>query len=394
MARRPVSTADVATGPRLIAGLYVASVLVVSVQRGAFAFANDFAIFRAASWNLLAGADLYVLRPEQALDLYKYSPTFALLFLPIAVLPPFAGLVAWNLLGALALHAALRHLLPVRESMLALLMVYLAMLRNVQSAQSNALVAALIVMVFSAIERHQWWRAASAVGIGAAIKVFPIAAVLLGITRRGKGRFAVSLLVVGVALVLAPLGVTDPRSLAAQYASWRQLHATQRVDLGLSAMALVLNGLHASWPQWWLQATGSVMLLLPFLLARQREEASRSLRLQLLASVLVFVVIFNHKAEAQSYVIAITGVTVWWASRPGERWRLGVALLVIAFTNLPSTDIVPTAVKAAIPALWRGALPCSLLWLVQQGELLYRLSGRAREHPVIAETGHLHGAGV
>jgi len=45
-----------------------------------FSFPNDYAIFRASFWNLLAHRDLYVLRLDQAHDYFKYSPSFALLF--------------------------------------------------------------------------------------------------------------------------------------------------------------------------------------------------------------------------------------------------------------------------------------------------------------------------
>src|SRR3979409_8200 len=92
--------------------VYVAASLVVTIQRGVFSFANDYAIFRASFWNLIAGRDLYVLRIEQAHDLFKYSPSFALLFAPFAA-PPFAvGLFCWNVVNALALFFALRSLLP------------------------------------------------------------------------------------------------------------------------------------------------------------------------------------------------------------------------------------------------------------------------------------------
>ena len=48
--------------------VYVSAALIVTIQRGVFRFANDFAIFRASFWNLIAGRDLYVLRLDQAHD--------------------------------------------------------------------------------------------------------------------------------------------------------------------------------------------------------------------------------------------------------------------------------------------------------------------------------------
>lgn len=367
---------------RLILAAYVVGVLVVTVQRGVFDFANDFAIFRAASQNLAAGRDLYVLRPAQATDLFKYSPAFALLFTPFAVLPFTLGLALWNLAGALLLLQSLRRLLPERESRVAQLAVYLAMLRNTQSAQSNSLVAALIIFAFVTLEDDRPWRAAGLIGIGAAIKVFPLAATLLVWPHRARRTFAMALGTVGVLLAVLPLAVTSGRTLVAQYESWWGLHAGQQLDVGQSAMTVVNSGLillaGASIPQWTLQLAGTALLLLPVAVSREAFARDRLLRLQLLSSILLYAVLFNHKAEAQSYVIAVAGVAVWWASSPRSAWRAVVAVLVVACTNLPSSDVVPVAVKAAMTPLWRGPIPCSALWLYVQVEMLWRLHVRHR----------------
>ena len=62
---------------RWLLALYVASVIVIAIQKGFFTPDNNFAIFRASFGNLVAGRDLYAPHPDQYLDLYKYSPTFA-----------------------------------------------------------------------------------------------------------------------------------------------------------------------------------------------------------------------------------------------------------------------------------------------------------------------------
>ena len=366
---------------RLVAAAYVIGILVVTVQRGLLAFANDFAIFRAATWNLVGGVDLYVYRPAQALDLYKYSPSFALLFAPFAVLPFPIGLALWNLTGAVLLMVALRQLLPAREALVALTLVYLAVLRNAQSAQSNSLVAALIILSFVAFEREQRWNAAACIAAGAAIKVFPVVAALLAWTRPEWRRFALALALVGVGVVLLPLLVTDATTLLHQYQSWWALHAVQRGDVGQNAMAVLRAAVGDSYPQWVVQLAGAAMLILPLLVGRRAFSEHRRLRMHLLSSVLLFGVLFNHKAEAQSYVIAVAGVAVWWGSAPAQSWRLAVAALVVVCTNLPSADFVPAILKTAITPVWRGPIPCTLFWLMLQGELLHAVwrlrSGRA-----------------
>ena len=375
----------------LIAAAYLVGVLVVSVQRGVFAFANDFAIFRSASHNLARGADLYLLRPEQAQDLFKYSPTFAVLFAPFAIFPPFVGLALWNVTGALLLFLALQKLLPAREALGAQAIVYLAMLRNAQSAQSNSLIAALMIFAFMAMEQGRWRRAAGYIGVGAAIKVFPLVAGLLAVPHRAWRRFAVVLGMVGVVLAALPLLMTDVATLEWQYRSWWSLHDAQRNDVGQSAMAVLAATVHLTQPQWLVQLAGTSLLVFPLVVGRRALAERCELRLQLLASILLYAVLFNHKAEAASYVIAMAGIGVWWGSGSRTRWRDAVAVLAVSCTNLPSADFMPVAVKAAMTPLWRGPIVCTVVWVLLQAQLLHSV-WRLRRGDRSAEIRQLHTA--
>src|SRR5437868_10936640 len=128
-----------------VLGLFLAAAAVITIQRSLYGFPNDYAIFRASFWNLIAHRDLYVLRLDQARDYFKYSPTFALLVAPFAVLPFTAGLMLWNMLNAAAIVLALSALLTEEQSLAAQLLVFLPTLRSMQSSQSNPLVTALII---------------------------------------------------------------------------------------------------------------------------------------------------------------------------------------------------------------------------------------------------------
>src|ERR1043166_5046324 len=59
---------------------------------------NNFLIFRSAFDHLRFGVDLYALHPAEHGDLFKYSPTFALLFAPFAIMPFGVSLAVWNAL--------------------------------------------------------------------------------------------------------------------------------------------------------------------------------------------------------------------------------------------------------------------------------------------------------
>src|SRR3989454_11788373 len=88
------------------------------------------------SLNLFAGRDLYAAHPEQHFDFYKYSPTFALLFAPLAYLPFALAFLCWSLLNALLLWYALDRLLPERPATVALALVYLRSEEHTSELQS------------------------------------------------------------------------------------------------------------------------------------------------------------------------------------------------------------------------------------------------------------------
>ena len=115
---------------------------------------GNFEIFRAASRHLLTGQDLYAEYPAEHTDRFKYSPTFALLFEPLAWIPWPVALFLWSALNALALFVAVVRVLPGRRGLLAMALLVLEVLRGMQNAQSNALVAALIVLSFASVRCH------------------------------------------------------------------------------------------------------------------------------------------------------------------------------------------------------------------------------------------------
>lgn len=368
---------------RLLLLIYVVAALIVSIQRGVFGFPNDFAIFRASFWNLLAHKDLYVLRLDQAHDYFKYSPSFALLFAPFAVLPFAAGLFVWNLVNALSIFFALRLLLPREQWVIGLVLVALPTLRSIQSAQSNALVAALIILAFVSFERGWLWRGAIAIALGAVIKIFPLAALSFALPRPDRLR-AMLFTVLSMAMLIAlPLLVISPDALAAQYHSWGALERSEAQLVGSSAME-ILRGAGIIWPVWTFQLIGSATVLVVLLL-RMHDWQSRTLRLQFLGFVMVFCVVFNHRAERQSAVIALCGMVIWYLASPSPRaaWQSALFTIVYFLVAVSGTELVPKSIKHVLSPQARFSIPLTFLWLVMLGELTLTRSDR----PTVTETG-------
>ena len=67
-----------------------------------------------------------------------------------------------------------------------------------------------------------------------------------------------------------------------------------------------------------LQRIGSAIVL-AVLVLRMRDWNDRELRLQFLGFVMVFCVVFNHRAERQSALIALCGMVIWYLASPSPR---------------------------------------------------------------------------
>jgi hypothetical protein len=355
----------------LVAFLWLVAIVAASLQQGGTHQHNNFLIFRAASRHLIAGSDLYTLYPAEHADLYKYSPTFALLFTPFAFLPVLPAMLLWNALNAGALFVALGMVLPRRAATVARAIVFLDMLGSLQNAQSNALVAALIILTFAAYERHHTALGSLAAVGGAFIKAFPLAGVSFAIFHPRKVRVALAVVAASVQLLLLPLLVTPHHTLRAQYASGRATSASEAaIKRGYSVMQMLENALHGGWPNWPIQLAGVAILLAPVLFQRDRWHEWERRRLYL-CSVLVFCVIFNHLAESPTFVVAISGVAIWFAAltRP-SRWEWTLFVLIVVLTILSSSDLMPDAIQRDFFDRYRfKTVPLIVLWIELQRRL-------------------------
>ena len=327
---------------------------------------NNFEIFRTASNHFMAAKDLYV-PSERHFDLFKYTPSFALLFVPFAVLPFTIGLFLWNALNAATLYWALGRLLPRTQAAVARAIVLGDLIGSLQSAQSNALIAALIILSFTELERGHDLRAAVAVVAGGFIKVFPLAGVSFALLHTKRRRFAFSCLAVGTVLFGAPLVFTGPAWLARQYSMWLSIQRVDAGDPGFSVMQQLKFWLGVHWPAWPQQLVGVALLLAPLVVHRERR-ADKDWRLLYVASLLMFCVLFNHQSESPSFVIAMTGVSVWFVRSWRSRWSWLVLGFVILGTVLVSSSAMPPAVRDQLTT-WRfKAVPVLVVWIILQVE--------------------------
>ena len=349
---------------RAMAFVWVVIVVVIALQAAARQN-NNFLIFRTSWFNLVEGRDLYQLNPQHA-DYYKYSPTFAMLFAPFALLPLSAGLLLWTAVNAGSLYWALGRIFMGEQLLAARAIVLIDAVGSMQNAQSNVLSAALIVLAFSELERRREFGGALAVTLGTLVKLFPITAAAFAIFRPYRiPRFALWSIVCGLLGIFAPLLFVSPAQLAELYRSWGALSKWDALSRGYSVMELLEMAFHRNWPNAPIQLLGATIMVAP--LRRYWMWGNERFRLLFLASVLMFCVIFNHKAESPTFIIATVGVAIWFLTVERNALTIGAFVLFLIGTSLSSSDVMPEALQEGFFEPYRiKAVPVLFVWVLTQ----------------------------
>jgi hypothetical protein len=332
---------------------------------------NNYVIFKSSFFHLLQGKDLYVAWPAEHWDLFKYSPAFAVFFGLFAWLPDWLGLTLWNLLNALVLAWAvylLPRLTPLQKG-LVLLMVSVELMTSLQNEQSNGLVAGLLVMSFSMFEREKTAWAALCLVFSVFVKLFGVVGFVMFLFYPRKGRFILYSTVFALLFLLMPLVFIGIEQYEALMRSWVVMLANDHsASYGLSAMGIFhavtgVEGVKNS-----MVLVAAVVFLLP--LARLSSWHEARFRMLMLVSVLLWVVVFNHKAESPTFVIAFTGAALWYITSSRSGWETALFVAALLLTSLSPTDVFPAVVRREVVVPYAlKALPCLLIWLVVVWEM-------------------------
>jgi hypothetical protein len=346
---------------------------------------NNYVLFKQAFFHLLNNQDLYINYEAEYYDLFKYSPSFALWMGFFAWLPDIPGLMLFNLVNIIVLIIALRTL-PLSKPRFSLLMFFILIeaMISLTSSQTNALITGLLILAWHFLEKDKPFWAALMIVITVYIKIFGLVGFALFLLYPSRWKAAAAAIFWTVVIGLMPLLVVTPAQLQFQYQSWgRLLTADHDISVGVS--------LYGWWHTWFgfnmnkqvFVLIGAVLFCLPLL--RFGAWQQPLFRLHMLASVLIWVVIFNHKGESPTYIIAMAGVAIWYFTQPQKGINLALLLLALVCTSFSSTDLIfpyklartyvePYAVKAVF---------CSLIWF----KLIYDLCTMKKEELVVSPAG-------
>ena len=333
---------------------------------------NNFLIFRGVYWHTVNETSLYAAYPTEYGDVNHYGPLFSLIIAPFAILPEWIGMLLWLLFLSGWLFAAI-YWSGLRKSQ----QVYIywfcgfTLLTALFMQQFNIAIAAIILSSFFLIEKeHEGW-AAFFIVLGTLVKLYGIVGLAFFLFSRHKVRLILWLAVWSVILFLAPMAISSPDYIIGQYQEWySSLVAKNTENIHSIAQNISLLGLVRrttgcmNYSDLWLILPGMALFAFPYL--RFSQYKNLAFRETILASVLLFVILFSTGSESSGYIIALTGACIWYTVVPWKRGNWAVALMVFVFilSGMSNSDLIPKWIRHDyIQQYALRALPISILWL-------------------------------
>ncbi|HUR31916.1 MAG TPA: glycosyltransferase family 87 protein [Saprospiraceae bacterium] len=350
---------------------------------------NNYTIFKQSFYHLIDGKDIYFPYPLEHWDIFKYSPSFALLFGVFANLPDILGLALWNLLNALILVVAVYYLpqLSSKQKGLVLMTCVIESMTAIQNEQSNGLIAGLIILAFGFCERKKFFMATLCIVLTVYIKIFGLVAFAMFLFYPEKLKIGLYTLFWFVILLFLPLVAIDLYQLKFLYRSWgRMLSQDHSYSQGLSVIGWLESWFSIYANKAFIAITGATLLMITYL--RLKMYSEYFFRLLALTSILIWIVIFNHKAESPTFIIAMAGVSIWYFMRK-RKWPDTVLFIsAIILTTLSPTDLFPSYLrKSYIEPYILKAVPCIFIWM----KIIYEMIIFKTWKPENRETGEQDG---
>ncbi len=342
---------------------------------------NNFRIFRGVFWHTLQCTSLYAEYPLEYYDVNHYGPFFSLIIAPFALMPIPLGLVFWCIALSLTLYFAItRSTFSSWQQMFVLWFCSETLLTSLFMQQFNIAIAAIIIASYALIEKERDFWAACLIVLGTFVKLYGIVGLAFFFFSRHKGKFVLSLLFWGVVLFVAPMIISSPGYVVSQYHEWFVCLVEKNGEnlasqaQNISALGMVRRVLgNPQYSDLLILAPALVLFALPYL--RFKQWRNEGFRMTLLASVLLFTVLFSTGSESSSYIIALSGVCVWYFAAPWQRGKADIWLLVCVFllSSMGSSDLYPRAIKREyIQAYSLKALPCLIVWLKLCWEMMVK----------------------
>jgi hypothetical protein len=281
-----------------------------------------------------------------------------------AIFPDLIGLNLWNILNAFVFLLAVYYLpyLDKSQKGLVLLICLIELMTSMQNSQSNALLAGLIILAFGLLERQNYLLATLCIVFSIYIKIFGIVGLALFLFYPKKWKLALYTACWSLILFSLPLLLIDFSQLKFLYSSWGNLlHNDHTISYGYSVMGWLHSWFGFEGNKLFVMIAGIIVFLIPLIQIKKYQKYT--FRFLTLTSILLWIVIFNHKAESPTFIIAMAGVALWFMTSEKNTFNIILFISAILLTSLSPTDLFPRFLRDQYinPYVLKG-VPCIFIW--------------------------------
>lgn len=358
------------TDPRTLFWVWMI-IAVTGMTRYGHGRENNYLIFKQVFWHVIHQLPLFVHYPAEYFDLNHYGPVFSLVIAPFAVLPTWTGMLLWLVaLTLLLFFAVRRNVFTEYQQIFIYWFCAHELLNGVQMQQFNIAIAAIILISYCCIEKEKDFWAAFAIMLGTFVKLYGIVGLAFFFFSRHKGKFVLSLLFWAIIMFVAPMIISSPEYIIGQYHDWYvelvQKNSdnmfSQGTNISLLGLVRKISGC-ATYSDLWLIIPGMIAFALPYL--RFNQYLNQAFRQTILASTLMFVVLFSTGSENSGYITPVIGVVIWYTAAPWERskWDIALMVYVFIFCTMAHSDFMPRYIREEwMRPYGLKALPVVIVW--------------------------------
>lgn len=367
--------------PKYIFGVYLIIAVVTAISkysRGNYAI-NNYLIFKSVFFNTRDQTNLFTEYPDRFFDMNHYGVFFSVLIAPFALMPDWLGIALWNAANTFIFIYAI-HKLPFSDAKKALFALFCLQeyITAALSLQFNVALTGLLLLSAVYIYERKEIKSVTAILIGVFVKIYGIVGLSQFFFIKNKTKFIVSGLIIAGVFFVLPMTYSSPQFVIQCYLDWYQSiieknSANQTLgnmqDISLMGFFRRILG-DASISNVIFLAFGLPLFALPYI--RIKQYKNYAFQLMILASTMLFLVLFSSSSESPTYIIAVTGVMIWFFLQK-ERTPLiiGLLIFVIIFTCFSTSDLFPKFVKEHYIIKYSlKAVPCIIIWLRVTYELL------------------------
>lgn len=358
--------------PKYIFGIYflVSAASAIAKYLGGPLKYNNYLIFKNVFVNTLSERNIYSYYPDAHFDANHYGILFSVIIAPFALLPDWFGMVLWNVANAAIFTYAI-HKLPFPNQYKAFF-AWLCLQEFITAAvslQFNIALTGLLMLSAVYVYERKEAKSAFAILVGFFVKLYGIAGLSSFFFMKNKMRFIGLFIAIAILFFILPMLISSPEFGLMSYADWFQSLSEKnmsnqvlgnRQDYSLMGIVRRISGAEISNLTFLLP--GIVLFGLPYL--RIKQYKNLAFQMMILASTLLFIVLFSSGSESPTFIIAVSGVMLWFLMQK-EKTAVDIALLVfvIILTCFSFSDLFPKSIKENyIMKYSLKALPCCVVW--------------------------------